>query len=47
MTDARDRRVAVLAAAAKAKSVAKTDAAEQAVRALLKRGDPVTFQAVC
>ena len=46
MTDARDRRLAVLAAAAKAKSVAKTDAAEQAVRALLKRGDPVTFQAV-
>ena len=46
MTDARDRRVAVPAATVKAKSVAKTDAAEQAVRALLKRGEPVTFQAV-
>ena len=46
MTDARDRRVAVLAAAAKAKPEAKTAAAERAIRALVKRGDPVTFQAV-
>lgn len=46
MTDARDRRVAVLAAAARAKSVAKTEAAERAIRALIKRGGPVTFQAV-
>jgi hypothetical protein len=42
----RARRSAVLTAAAKAKSQAKTTAAEQAIRALLKRGKPVTFQAV-
>jgi hypothetical protein len=46
MTDPRARRVAVLAAAAKAKSQAKTDAAEQAIRRLITRGEPVTFQAV-
>lgn len=46
MTTARDRRVAVLATAAKAKSEAKTSAAEQAIRSLLKRGQPITFQAV-
>lgn len=40
------RRSAVLNAAAKAKSQAKTSAAEQAIRALVKRGEPVTFQAV-
>jgi hypothetical protein len=44
--DARARRVAVLTAAAKAKTEAKTTAAEQAIRALIKRGEPVTFQAV-
>jgi hypothetical protein len=43
---ARDRRVATLTAAARAKSQAKTKAAEQAIRALVKRGQPVTFQAV-
>lgn len=43
---ARARRLAVLAAAAKAKSQAKTSAAELAIRALIKRGEPVTFQAV-
>ncbi len=42
----RDRRVATLTAAARAKSQAKTKAAEQAIRALVKRGQPVTFQAV-
>ncbi|MFG2250943.1 DUF6262 family protein [Spirillospora sp. NPDC048823] len=42
----RDRRVATLQAAADAKSQAKTLAAEQAIRALVKRGEPVTFQAV-
>lgn len=47
MTDDRARRSAVLNAAAKAKSQAKTSAAEQAIRALVKRGEPVTFQAVC
>jgi predicted Zn-dependent protease len=45
-TDARGRRIAVLAAAARAKSQAKTHAAERAIRALVKRGEPVTFQAV-
>ena len=44
--DDRTRRSAVLTAAAKAKSQAKTSAAEQAIRALVKRGEPVTFQAV-
>lgn len=47
MTDDRARRSAVLNAAAKAKSQAKTSAAEQAIRALVKRGEAVTFQAVC
>jgi hypothetical protein len=46
VTDTRARRVAVLAAAAKAKSEAKTKAAEQAIRSLVKRGQPITFQAV-
>jgi hypothetical protein len=46
MTDHRAARAAVLTAAAKAKSKAKTDAAEQAIRRLVKRGAPVTFQAV-
>jgi hypothetical protein len=47
MTDDRARRSAVLNAAAKAKSQAKTSAAEQAIRALVKRGEAVTFQAIC
>jgi hypothetical protein len=47
MTNDRARRSAVLNAAAKAKSQAKTNAAEQAIRALVKRGEAVTFQAVC
>ncbi len=46
MTDARERRITTLTAAAKAKSQAKTETAEQAVRRLVKRGEPVTFQAV-
>jgi hypothetical protein len=46
VTGARARRVAVLATAAKAKSEAKTNAAEQAIRSLVKRGQPITFQAV-
>ena len=46
MTDSRDRRVAVLTEAAKAKSQNKTRDAEQAIRRLVKRGEPVTFQAV-
>jgi hypothetical protein len=46
MTDIQANRIAVLTAAAKAKSEAKTRAAEQAIRALVKRGEPITFQAV-
>lgn len=46
MNDSRDNRVAALTAAARAKSAAKTKAAEQGIRALIKRGDAVTFQAV-
>lgn len=46
MTDARAQRTATLSAAAKAKSQAKTRAAEQALRTLAKRGEPITFQAV-
>lgn len=42
----REQRVSTLNAAAKAKSQAKTLAAEQAIRALVKRAEPVTFQAV-
>ncbi|MFQ6331662.1 DUF6262 family protein [Nocardia sp. NBC_01009] len=44
--DTRDRRTATLIAAAKAKSEKKTRDAEQAIRAIVKRGDPVTFQSV-
>ena len=46
MTDTHAKRIAVLTAAAKAKSQAKTEAAEQGIRALVKRGEPITFQAV-
>jgi hypothetical protein len=46
VSDDRARRSAILNAAAKAKSQAKTSAAEQAIRALVKRGEPVTYQAV-
>jgi hypothetical protein len=46
VTDIQAKRIAVLTAAAKAKSEAKTRAAEQGIRALVKRGEPITFQAV-
>lgn len=46
MTDARAKRTATLTVAAKAKSLAKTNDAEQALRTLIKRGEPITFQAV-
>ncbi|WP_222851817.1 DUF6262 family protein [Phytoactinopolyspora mesophila] len=46
MTRTRGQRTAVLAAAAKARSEAKTKAAERAIRTLVKRDVPVTFQAV-
>ncbi|WP_405749200.1 DUF6262 family protein [Streptomyces sp. NBC_00012] len=44
--DARAKRTQTLAAAAKAKSQAKTDAAEKAIRTLVKRSEPITFQTV-
>lgn len=46
MNDIRARRTAVLAAAARAKSEAKAAAADQAIRRLVKKGEPVTFQSV-
>jgi hypothetical protein len=46
MTDPRTKRTQTLIAAARAKSQAKTKAAEQAIRALTKRGEPINFQAV-
>ena len=46
MTDSRERRITALTEAAKAKSENKTRDAEQAIRRLVKRGDPITFQAV-
>ncbi|MGH3815880.1 MAG: DUF6262 family protein [Pseudonocardiaceae bacterium] len=46
MTNSRDNRVAALNAAARAKSEAKTKAAERGLRALIKRGEAITFQAV-
>ncbi len=46
MTDARTKRTQTLTAAAKAKSQAKMKTAEQAIRTLIKRGEPITFQAV-
>ena len=46
MNDSRARRTAVLAAAAKAKSDAKTKAADNAIRQLVRRGETVNFQSV-
>ena len=46
MNDIRARRTAVLAAAARAKSEAKAAAADQAIRRLVRKGEPVTFQSV-
>lgn len=46
MSTNRDKRVAALTTAARARSEAKTKAAEQAIRTLLKRGDVITFKAV-
>lgn len=46
MSSNRTDRTAVLAAAAKAKSHAKTTAADNTIRQLIKRGEPITFQAV-
>lgn len=46
MTNAHAKRTQTLTAAAKAKSQAKTQAAELAIRRLITRGEPITFQAV-
>lgn len=46
MTDQRQRRIDTLNQAARRKSETKTKAAETAIRTLVKRGEPVTFQAV-
>jgi len=46
VNDVRARRTAVLQAAARAKSEAKAAAADQAIRRLVRKGEPVTFQSV-
>jgi hypothetical protein len=46
MTDSRQRRTDTLRQAARRKSEAKTKAAEAAIRALVRRGEPITFQSV-
>jgi hypothetical protein len=46
MTDNRERRITTLTEAARRKSEEKTKAAEAAIRALIKRGEPITFQAI-
>jgi hypothetical protein len=46
VTDSRQRRTDTLRQAARRKSEAKTKAAEAAIRALVKRSEPVTFQSV-
>lgn len=46
MTDSRERRITALTEAAKVKSQNKTRDAERAIRRLVKRGEPITFQAV-
>ena len=46
MTDSRQHRVDTLRQAARRKSEAKTKAAEAAIRTLVRRGEPVTFQSV-
>ncbi len=46
MTDSRQRRTDTLRQAARRKSEAKTKTAEAAIRSLVKRGEPITFQSV-
>ena len=46
MTDPRQRRTDTLRQAARRKSEAKTKTAETAIRSLVKRGEPITFQSV-
>jgi hypothetical protein len=46
VTDSRQRRVDTLRQAARRKSETKAKAADAAIRALVKRGEPITFQSV-
>jgi hypothetical protein len=46
MTDSRQLRTETLRQAARRKSEAKTKAADAAIRTLVKRGEPITFQSV-
>ena len=46
MTDTRQQRIDTLTSAARRKSEEKTKAADAAIRALTRRGEPITFQAV-
>jgi len=46
VTDSRQHRVDTLRQAARRKSEAKTKTAEAAIRSLVKRGEPITFQSV-
>jgi hypothetical protein len=46
VTDSRQRRTDALRQAARRKSEAKTKAAEAAIRTLVKRDEPITFQSV-
>jgi hypothetical protein len=46
MSDTRQQRIDVLKDAARRKSVDKTKAAQAALKRLIKRGEPITFQGV-
>jgi len=46
MTDTRQQRIDTLTSAARRKSEEKTKAADAAIRALTRRGEPIAFQAV-
>lgn len=46
MSDTRQQRIDILKDAARRKSVDKTTAAQAALKRLIKRGEPITFQAV-
>ena len=46
MSDTRQQRIEVLKTAARRKSEEKTQSADAAITRLIKRGEPVTFQAV-
>jgi hypothetical protein len=46
VTDSRQHRVDILRQAARRKSETKAKAADAAIRALVKRGEPITFQSV-